>query len=172
MPPTPLLSTLKTIWQCPKCRRTKQDKSGRTIGPQKGGLQKGGFGGCSLDPPKRNEGTKPERQTPKTGTRVEKKERRYRKLEGGRIRQNHPFTKPPFFISGPKIGARGLEPLLGQNERIVGERQSIAQKRVRAIDARNSQLENDSNAAKTSVRALGLSTDEREHPFVRHFGAG
>ena len=48
----------------------------------------------------------------------------------------------------------------------VGERQSIAQKGVRAIDARNSQLENDSNAAKTSVRAPGLSTDEREHPFV------
>ena len=48
----------------------------------------------------------------------------------------------------------------------VGERQSIAQKRVRAIDARNSQLENRSNGAKTSVRAPGLSTDEREHRFV------
>ena len=48
----------------------------------------------------------------------------------------------------------------------MGECQSIAQKGVRAIDARNSQLENDSNAAKTSVRAPGLSTDEREHPFV------
>ena len=48
----------------------------------------------------------------------------------------------------------------------LGERQSIAQKGVRAIDARNSQLENDSNAAKTSVRDPGLSTDEREHPFV------
>ena len=45
-------------------------------------------------------------------------------------------------------------------------RQSIAQKGVRAIDARNSQLENDSSAAKTSVRAPGLSADEREHPFV------
>ena len=43
---------------------------------------------------------------------------------------------------------------------------SIAQKGVRAIDARNSQLENGSCAAKTSVRAPGLSTDEREHPFV------
>ena len=41
-----------------------------------------------------------------------------------------------------------------------------AQKGVRAIDARNSQLENGSNAAKTSVRAPGLSADEREHPFV------
>ena len=48
----------------------------------------------------------------------------------------------------------------------LGERQSIAQKGVRAIDARNPQLENDSNASKTSVRAPGLSADEREHPFV------
>ena len=48
----------------------------------------------------------------------------------------------------------------------LGERQSTAQKRVRAIDARNSQLESGSNAAKTSVRAPGLSADEREHPFV------
>ena len=32
--------------------------------------------------------------------------------------------------------------------------------------ARNSWPENGSNAAKTSVRAPGLSTDEREHPFV------
>ena len=52
------------------------------------------------------------------------------------------------------------------NQTNLGERQSIAQKGVRAIDARNSQRENDSNAAKTSVRAPGLSTDEREHPFV------
>ena len=49
--------------------------------------------------------------------------------------------------------------------RILGEHQSIAQKGVRAIDARNSQPENDSNATKTSVRAPGLSTDEREHPL-------
>ena len=48
----------------------------------------------------------------------------------------------------------------------MGERQSIAQKGVRAIDARNSQLEYGSNASKTSVRAPGLSTNEREHPFV------
>ena len=54
----------------------------------------------------------------------------------------------------------------------VGERQSITRKGVRAIDARNSQLEHASNAAKTSVRAPGLSTDEREHPFVWYFGAG
>ena len=49
---------------------------------------------------------------------------------------------------------------------LLGERQSIAQKGVRATDARNSQLEHDSNATKTSVRAAGLTTDEREHPFV------
>ena len=48
----------------------------------------------------------------------------------------------------------------------MGERQSIAQKGVHAIDARNSQPENGSNAAKTSVRAPGPSTDEREHSFV------
>ena len=56
---------------------------------------------------------------------------------------------------GPKIKAKQM-----------GERQSIAQKGVRAIDARNSWLVNGSNAAKTSVRAPGLSTNEREHPFV------
>ena len=54
----------------------------------------------------------------------------------------------------------------------MGERQSIAQKGVRAIDARNSEPENGSTAAKTSVRAPGLSTNEREHPFVWYFGAG
>ena len=54
----------------------------------------------------------------------------------------------------------------------MGERQSIARKGVRAIDARNSWLQNGSNAAKTSVLAPGLSTDEREHPFVWYFGAG
>ena len=48
----------------------------------------------------------------------------------------------------------------------MGERQSIAQKGVRAIGARNSWLANGSNAAKISVRSPGLSTDEREHPFV------
>ena len=47
-----------------------------------------------------------------------------------------------------------------------GERQSIAQKGVHAVDARKSQLENASNAAKTNVRAPGLLTDERERPFV------
>ena len=41
---------------------------------------------------------------------------------------------------------------------VFWESQRIARKGVRAIDARNSQLENDSNAAKTSVGAPGLST--------------
>ena len=49
---------------------------------------------------------------------------------------------------------------------MVGERQSIAQKGVRAIDTRNSAPRNGSNATKTSVRAPGLSADECEHPFV------
>ena len=48
---------------------------------------------------------------------------------------------------------------------VLGERQSIAQKGVRAIDARHSQLENGSNATKTTVSAPELSTDERETPF-------
>ena len=52
----------------------------------------------------------------------------------------------------------------------MGERQSIAPKGVRAIDARNSQLENGSNAAKASVRAPGLSADEREHPLCDTLG--
>ena len=43
---------------------------------------------------------------------------------------------------------------------------------TKAIDARTSQLENGSNAAKTSVRAPGVSADEGEHPFVWYFGAG
>ena len=49
---------------------------------------------------------------------------------------------------------------------LMGERQSIVQKGVRAIDARNPQLDHGSNAAKTSVRAPGLSADECEHPFL------
>ena len=56
--------------------------------------------------------------------------------------------------------------LQGDETASLGQRQGIAQKGVRAIDARNSQLENDSNAVKTSVHAPGLSAHEREHPFV------
>ena len=52
----------------------------------------------------------------------------------------------------------------------MGERQSIAQKGVRAIDARNSQLDNGSNASKTSVHAPGLSADEQEHPWCDTLG--
>ena len=57
----------------------------------------------------------------------------------------------------------------------VGERQSIAQKGVRTIDARNSQLENGRNAAKSSVRAPGLSLSailgaNRKSPPVQGFG--
>ena len=48
----------------------------------------------------------------------------------------------------------------------MGERQSIAQKGVCAIDARKSAPRNGSNATKASVRAPRLSTDECEHPFV------
>ena len=48
----------------------------------------------------------------------------------------------------------------------MGERQSIAQKGVHAVDARNSAARNGSSAAKTIVRDPGLSTDECEHPFV------
>ena len=54
----------------------------------------------------------------------------------------------------------------------MGERQSTTQKGVRAIDARNSQLWNASNAAETSVRAPELSANECEHPFVWYFGVG
>ena len=58
------------------------------------------------------------------------------------------------------------------NSGVLAERQSIAQKGVRSIDARNSKPWNGSNAAQTSVRAPGLSADECEHPFVWYFGAG
>ena len=50
---------------------------------------------------------------------------------------------------------------------MMGERQSIAQKGCfPLLWGEKPQLEYDSNAAKTSVRVPGLSTDEREHPFV------
>ena len=55
-------------------------------GSQKGGFQKGGFGGYS--------------PVPKPGTRVQSDVPRYQKPERGHIRQNRPFTKPPFcFLS-------------------------------------------------------------------------
>ena len=51
-------------------------------------------------------------------------------------------------------------------KKFMEERQSIAQKGVRAIDTRKSAAGNGSNATKTSVRTPGLSTDERERPLV------
>ena len=55
----------------------------------------------------------------------------------------------------------------------VGERQSIAHKGVRAIDARIPQLDrNGSSAATTSVSAPRLSTDQCEHSSLRCFAAG
>ena len=50
----------------------------------------------------------------------------------------------------------------------MGERQGIAPKGVRPIDARNSHLK---SAAKTSVPP-GLLTNECAHPFVCYSGAG
>ena len=61
--------------------------------------------------------------------------------------------------AGQNIQGEGGRNIHGES--LLGERQSIAQKGVRATDARNSQLENGSNAAKTSVRALELA-DLRE----------
>ena len=49
---------------------------------------------------------------------------------------------------------------------VMGEHQSIAQKGVRTIEGGKAGARNSSSAAKTSVRAPGLSTDECEHPFV------
>ena len=63
---------------------------------QKGGFQKGGFGGCSLDPQNRNEGTKNGMTAPKNGTRVPKRNDGTKKPERGyKKSQHHPFTKPP-----------------------------------------------------------------------------
>ena len=61
--------------------------------------QKGGFGGCP-PPPKenRNEGTFGCSPGTKTGTRVRSHVPSERKSERGHIRQNHPFTKPPFCL--------------------------------------------------------------------------
>ena len=48
----------------------------------------------------------------------------------------------------------------------VGERQGIAQKGVRAIEARKSLTRTGKSAAKSSVHAPRLSVDQCEHPFV------
>ena len=47
------------------------------------GFQKGGFGGCALDPKNRNDGAKNGTTAPKTGTRVQKTERRYQNRNKG-----------------------------------------------------------------------------------------
>ena len=65
--------------------RIKQWKSAGEqffVGSQKGGFQKGGFGGCS--------------PAPKPGTRLHSDVPRHQKPERGYIRQNCPFTEPPF----------------------------------------------------------------------------
>ena len=67
-------------------------------GTQKGGFQKGGFGGCS---PGTKTGTRVRSDVPperKTGTRVRSHVPPERRPEQGHIRQNHPFTKPPFYL--------------------------------------------------------------------------
>ena len=52
---------------------------------------------------------KMKRQTPKTGTRAQKMERFCKKPERGHIRQNHPaFTKPPFVSARALLGGDGL----------------------------------------------------------------
>ena len=79
----------------------------------------------------------------------------------------------PLASTSAPIAERPPRPLDHHNPNPkLGERQSIAQKGARAIDARNSAPRNGSNATKTSVRAPGLSADECEHPFVWYFGAG
>ena len=73
---------------------------------KKGGFQKGGFGGCSH----RNEGTiRMLSRNEKTGTRVRSRVLPERKPERGYIRQNHPFTKPPFHL-----------PVISRNARQAG----------------------------------------------------
>ena len=110
-------------------------------GSQKGGFQRGGFGGCS---PGTKTGTRARSPKPpfwkppfylpndpfwcwqKGGFQKGGFRRMFppeRKPERGYVRQNHPFTKPPFYLTllkhqlllicGPRVGTRGLEPLPG-----------------------------------------------------------
>ena len=84
---------------------TGADESRRSTGSlQKGGVQKGGFGGCS--------------PVPRTGTRIHSDVPRYQdpeqgyirmfprhqNLERGYIRRNHPFSKPPFCFLSSSTG--------------------------------------------------------------------
>ena len=69
-------------------------------GSQKGGFQKGGFGGCSPAPRTGMRVHSDVPRHPKTATRVHANVPRHQKQERGHIRQNRPFTKPPFcFLS-------------------------------------------------------------------------
>ena len=94
-------------------------------GWQKGGFQKGGFGGCSPGtknrtrvhsdvPPER----KPERgyvrmfPWTKTRTRVRSHVPPERKPERGYVRQNHPFKKPPFYLPVRFLGTIAATPPL------------------------------------------------------------
>ena len=65
-------------------------------GSQKGDFQKGGFWRMFPGTQSRNEGTFECSLVPKTETRAHSGVPRYQKPESGCIRQNHPFTKPPF----------------------------------------------------------------------------
>ena len=100
----------------------------RLGGSQKGGFQKGGFGGCS---PRTKTGTrvrspkppfwKPSFYLPMTLFGVDKRvvSKRVvladvppeRKPERGYVRQNHPFTKPPFYLPVPKAMCISLRTL-------------------------------------------------------------
>ena len=95
----------------------------------------------------------------------------------GPLKTSEKVWKPSKTLLKPLKALRELSETLSEADfplrgSQLGERQSIEQKNVRAIDARNLWLENGSNAAKTSARATRLSTDERGHPFVWYFGAG
>ena len=69
-------------------------------GSQKGWFPKGWFWRMFPSTKKPNEGTFGCSPAPKNGTKVHSDVSRYRKMERGYIRQNHPFTKLPFcFLS-------------------------------------------------------------------------
>ena len=61
-------------------------------------FHKGGFGGCSPRNENRNEGIFGCSPGTKTGTRARSHVSPERKPERGHVRQNHPFTKPPFCL--------------------------------------------------------------------------
>ena len=103
--------------RCKKKFSPKGTVRAKIRGSQKGGFQKGGFGGCS--------------PVPKTGTRVHLDDivplvritetrvhsdvPRYRKPERGYIRQNHPFSKRPFRFLSTKTGTARAVPRPNHN---------------------------------------------------------